>query len=245
MECLVVIAIFAILIGLLLVAVVKVRESGLRAESSNNLKQIMLAVHLFVDGHQRRLPTIDGSFPNNKQSLFAAILPYLEQQAGSNLQPATPISYFVSPADPTGAGGLSSSGVFVCSYAANARVFFPRARFPDSIPDGTTNTIGFAEHYSDCAGDPFGAYITGVGLGNWPHRATFADTLDAGPGSTATFQVAPPLAACDPALPQTPHSGGMLVALMDGSVRQLSSSISPATFWGAVTPDGKEALDDW
>jgi hypothetical protein len=37
----------------------------------------------------------------------------------------------------------------------------------------------------------------------------------------------------------------MLVGVMDGSVRQLSPGISPATYWGAVTPNGNEVLDNW
>jgi hypothetical protein len=47
-------------------------------------------------------------------------------------------------------------------------------------------------------------------------------------------------------LPQTPHAGGMLVALGDGSVRSVAPSISQYTFWSAVTPAGGEVLgSDW
>jgi prepilin-type N-terminal cleavage/methylation domain-containing protein len=51
----------------------------------------------------------------------------------------------------------------------------------------------------------------------------------------------PPAGWCDPRLAQTPHRGGMLVALGDGSVRTISPGVDAGVYWGAVTPAGGEA----
>lgn len=288
-ELLVVVAIIAVMIGLLLPTIQKVRASALRAKSMNNVRQIALAIQHYAADRNDRLPVIEGKehrfrLPGDKTEyvgctdiMFVELRAYIDgalppPDAGIHIWVTGRVTTYLSPVDP----GFRSPFDYepFISYAANAFVFSGSPRLTASIPDGTTNTIALAEHYWACrpkASHP--ARDIAVNFvyteykntnGNW-HRPTFADggpvtggnnygdvypvtsgfppiTRPSRPGST--FQVAPPRDNCDPSLPQTPFHSGLIVGMVDGSVRTVRSGVAPEVFWGAVTPAGGEVGGD-
>jgi prepilin-type processing-associated H-X9-DG protein len=78
---LVVIAIIAVLIGLLLPGVQAIREAAARVECQNNLKQIGTALHQYHETRKVLPPALDNRFQLYFHwSWLARILPYVEQE---------------------------------------------------------------------------------------------------------------------------------------------------------------------
>ncbi len=176
-ELLVVIAIIAILIGLLLPAVQKVREAANRAQCSNNLKQLGLAVHNFESTYGVMPPAWywDAAYGGTygyesatckpqviEGSCQYFLLPFIEQNnlwtlsAGkaSNVK-TNVVKTFICPSDGTAwpAGqNLNFFGWGVCSYFDNVWVFDPRNQrnIIQAFPNGTSNTVCWAERIINC-----------------------------------------------------------------------------------------------
>ncbi|MBI2808111.1 MAG: DUF1559 domain-containing protein [Planctomycetes bacterium] len=210
-------------------------------------------------------------------TMFAFLMPYIEQDnvyramspggyAGG--QYFRPIPVLVCPSDPsvinfmntTTYGGANSWGA--SSIAGNNYVFgdpvkqttYGYGTMTQGVPDGTSNTIFFAEVYGTCwntgntallwgslwadansvwrPGYNLGAGKGGYGLQNYPPSPIPQDSPHY-------------VNSCDPVRNQSGHTGGIVVGMGDGTARFVPVSVSP-TAWAAFNDprDGVPATLD-
>lgn len=280
-ELLVVFAIIAVLIGLLLPAVQKVRETAARVQCSNNLHQLSTAAHHFDLANGQLPPAgglaggLDGRAPLTGSHHFF-LLPYLEEQAayrdlaelapyqvgcgcnqhsryrfsryvsgiGPSQSPAgIPPMVFRCPADTTTFDGVVSDpfgrSVGTTGYAANLQVFGNHqwnsgpTTLAAGFPDGTSNTVVYAERSAACGGFAIAwlndlpqpeAPVFGF---NDPRTGRLVDYLP---------QVRPQASECNPFSVQSHHTGVLLLGLADGSVRGARPGVSVEVWRSLLLP---------
>jgi len=261
LELLLVVVVVAVLVGLLLPAVQRVREAAARVKGKNQLRQIGVGLHNYAAARGRLPGFVYPDRPDSRdRPPLSAILPFVE---------ATPdgkVALYVAPSDPTADAPVRRGrDAGDSSYAVNKIGF---AGLPDpaaGFPDGASNTIAVAEHYARCGPGARFNFLYSLRNSsvnppdqyrlNEQRRASFADVyygdvvpVPDGPTSVrpsrggATFQLTPPPEQCDPLVPQTAFAGGMPVLLFDASVRTVRAGLDPSAFWAAVTPAGGETV---
>jgi prepilin-type N-terminal cleavage/methylation domain-containing protein len=156
-ELIVVIAIIGVLIGLLLPAVQAVRSAAARTESSNNLRQMALAMNTAALNFQSQLPPSIGYYPQGGAVLgtvFYHLLPFMEEENIYNAYAAQPFtSSLLQTNIKTFVARLDSSmitGQGLTSYAANGLIFSTGGfNIPAAFTTkGTSKTITFMERFA-------------------------------------------------------------------------------------------------
>ncbi|HUP81916.1 MAG TPA: DUF1559 domain-containing protein [Pirellula sp.] len=251
-ELLVVIAIIGILVGLLLPAVQAAREAARRCQCSNNVSQLILAVHNHEFSFERFPPgTINPTGPIRNEpigkhiSWVVQILPYMEQRAvftgidqslgayaveNSHARSQAMRSVLCSSQNVGLVDNVAPTTYAGCHHdveapidSDNNGVFFLNSRIRfDDIEDGSSNTIFIGEVADP---DPLG-WISGT-------RATLRNTGSI-QGRSSRRNGAMPIPKEEDLLLvggfSSFHTGGANFAFGDGSIRFLSQNIRPALF---------------
>jgi prepilin-type N-terminal cleavage/methylation domain-containing protein len=186
-ELLVVIAIMAVLASLLLPAVQQAREAARRMTCKNNLKQIGLALHNYLDAHQvfppgylSGQPYVDGATDTAPGWGWASfILPFVE---GTNIYES--INFALPIQDPQNAAVVQS---IVPTYLCPSDIVNPA---PFAVPDAFGNTVAMAAptSYVACCGNDDSDTTDETGNGIF-YRNSSTGTADIRDGLSTTILV--------------------------------------------------------
>jgi prepilin-type processing-associated H-X9-DG protein/prepilin-type N-terminal cleavage/methylation domain-containing protein len=249
-ELVIVLAIVAVVVGLLFPAVQRVREAANRIRCTNNLRQIGIALHHYHDacrtfppgGIEWRSP---GDFSKRQLAWCAFLLPYLEQESvyrSLNLNKP-----FDSPENAQGAaavlpvflcpskrrtnyqfegrgvcdyGGIFGQALFGNNSPPNGTLLFDKPISIAMIADGTSCTVMMSE---DTQRDD-AQWINAMNLFD------VASPINRGPLYDADIH--------------SEHTGGANGLFADGSVRFLRETMELWLLAAIVTRAGGEAVPD-
>lgn len=239
LESSVTIVVGMIVVALLLPAVQPVR-GGRRQDCRNNMKQIGLALHNYLDEHCIFPPLTMGT-QSSPRSWRVSMLPLLDHDrlrndycdedawnALSNLPVArVSVSAYRCPSMRV------SQDSDQRWYTAYAGVRGPNTLFPNGgarplaeVSDGTTNTIAIVE---SCDQRIVWTEPRDVDLATEPITINRRRTKADGPAG----------------LMSSAHVGGACVLLADGSVRFLSENLDPQVLQSLLSPNGGEPVVEY
>jgi prepilin-type N-terminal cleavage/methylation domain-containing protein/prepilin-type processing-associated H-X9-DG protein len=197
-ELLVVIAIIGVLIALLLPAVQAAREAARRAQCTNNMKQLGLAVANYESSYQAYPSAYGTRTATNQQwdtwgswSPQSMLLPYLEQSTTYNA-----INFGLISHGDSGANGDLANSTAVCTRIAS--LLCPSSGIPPGTYYGRPNpgnnyfaSVGASLHWMGATGSsaPLGIFMFGGSANPWanmPVPITIASVTD-GTSNTIAF----------------------------------------------------------
>jgi type II secretory pathway pseudopilin PulG len=188
-ELLVIVALFALLLGLFLPAVARVRGAAARTQCANNIKQIVLAAHNANDTYAR-LPPAVGTFPPNNQAVpptfgnaFFFMLPFFE----ANRVYKNSAGVAAENDDATGHANSNATGQFWAgfndTFSTPIKVFQCPSD-PSNPPQGFHEDKTLAGYIGSTSVDAKGktGYFTNWGLTSYSFNAQVFLPIDREPG---------------------------------------------------------------
>ncbi|MBA4066297.1 MAG: hypothetical protein C0501_21795 [Isosphaera sp.] len=206
-ELLVVVAIIAVLVGLLLPAVQKVRAAAARTQCANNLKQIGLGLHNYHGVFGRFPPAYQAAGLNSGPGWGTFVLPFVEQEALGRQVPTagppwgtlqatstpadggqTPLKVFRCPADIGPPVSAEQGGFAVSNYRATggtlATVFYTPSQDIGGVMYQNSRT-----RVGDVTDGTSNTVFVGEGRSGVPRTVSTGNTLSTGLwcGMTGTY----------------------------------------------------------
>jgi len=155
---------------------------------------------------------------------------------------------------------INGSGWGASSYASNYLVFgtgrdtshgwgtrYIAQYNLGNLPDGTSNTVGFAEKMAACLNTSPGhggtLWAHPSGDWGWQWGPTFANSVSAGDANGVNWNQPPMIqpipwqTQCDRSRPSTGHPGAAQTGMMDASVRGVTGTVTQVTWQIAIQPD--------
>ena len=249
-ELVILVAILAVLVGLLVPAIQKVREAANRIQCSNKLRQIGLALHHYHDAYHTFPPggvewRRPGDYTKRQLAWCVFLLPYLEQEnlyrslklnkpfdSPDNAQGAAAVlAVFLCPSKPRtdyrfegrgvcDYGGIFGQAVFGDNNPPNGTLLFDKPIRIPMIADGTSCTVMVSEDTQRHDGQ----WINAMNLFD------VASPINQGP-------------VYDPDI-HSEHPGGANGLFADASVRFLRETMELRVLAAIVTRAGGEPVPD-